>query len=388
MIQDSLKTTKRDDSIDFMRGAVILLMVLDHTRNMYFGGKPSPTDLEATWAALFFVRWVTHFCAPVFVFLAGYAAWLYRDKYGPGAARSFLVKRGIWLILLELTIIRFAWIPEPFYHFSILQVIWVIGLAFLFLSLFVQQNLKICFAVSGAIILLHNTLDVFSASDFGPLSWFWKILHEQGPIALSGERTLFLVYPALPWIGVCLLGYAVAGFLQPLGPDERKRWLRLAGWIGIATFVVIRAVNGYGNPLPWQAQDSALFTLMSFLNCEKYPPSLAYLLMTLGPALLLWSFIIGQDRLAGIRQVVSFGRVPLFAYVLHLYLLRLTSLAIAYAENGNVLQNATTLDDLSPQFGLGETCLVWLVACVVLYPAVKWFAAVKRRRSDGWLSYL
>ena len=376
----------RTRSIDLLRGAVMVLMVLDHARDFFVGLARSPTDLATTTVPLFLTRWVTHFCAPVFVLLAGVAARLYAEKRGLPAARRFLFTRGLWLIVLELTIVRFAWIPEPFYRFILLQVIWTLGWAMLALSALSFLPIRVVLAVGLGIALGHNLLDPFDRGSFGSLEPVWDVLHERSMLKLGG-RSIFVSYPILPWIGVAAAGFALGGWFDKPAP-ERQRLLLSTGVAATLAFVVLRAVNLYGDPHPWlQQARGAVFTLLSFLNCEKYPPSAAFLLMTLGPALIALAWLERVSERA-LEPLAVFGRVPLFFYVAHLYLLRFVAVPLALARWGKSAIMPPPGHAGSPEYPLWAGYLAWLVAILLLFPACRWFARKKATSKSPFLSYL
>jgi uncharacterized membrane protein len=376
----------RTRSIDLLRGIVMVLMVLDHARDFFVGLGKSPTDLLTTTVPLFLTRWVTHFCAPVFVLLAGVSARLYADKRGLPAARRFLATRGVWLILLELTIVRFAWIPEPFYRFILLQVIWTLGWALLALAALSYLPVRVVTALGLVIALGHNLLDPIDRGSVGALEPLWNVLHERHMLKLGG-RSIFVSYPVLPWIGVAAAGFGLGG-LFARSAAERRRWLVRLGLAALAGFVLLRAVNVYGDPRPWAEQArGGVFTVLSFFNCEKYPPSAAFLLMTLGPALLLLARLERVPERA-LEPLAIFGRVPLFFYVAHLYLLRVVAIPLAIARFGKSAILPPPGHAGSPEFPLWAGYLAWLVALALLYPVCRWFARKKAESRSPWLSYL
>jgi uncharacterized membrane protein len=384
----------RNVSIDLLRGIVMVVMVLDHARDFFFGLRPRPTDLAQTTFTLFTTRWITHFCAPVFVFLAGLSAYLYGRRHGSTALSRFLVTRGIWLVLLELTVVRMCWIPDPTYHFTVIQVIWALGWSMLALAALRALPLPAVAAVGAAIVGLHNLLDGIAPRALGAAAPLWTILHQPGVLEPVANHRLFISYPVLPWIGVMALGYC-AGRLFEEPEADRRRWLIRIGAAAMAVFVVLRAINVYGDPKPWAVQPrGTLFTVLSFLNCEKYPPSLLFLLMTLGPALVLLGLMqrprVQTEALSPwLRPVVVFGRVPLLFYVGHLVLLRYTSFPLAVAKWGFGAAFVPPPGHAgSPELPLWVAYVAWLGALLVLYPLCIWFSALKRRRRDWWLSYL
>src|SRR5215471_7361808 len=308
----------RLESVDLLRGLAIVIMALDHVRDffshdlLYF----SPTDLTKTSAALFLTRWITHFCAPVFCFLAGTGAFL---SFGRGKTKGelakFLVTRGLWLVFLELTFVRFAWTFSLGFSENA-GVIWALGWSMVALAALIYLPVWAIAAFGIVMIGTHNLFDSVPPEAFGPLGWLWNVLHAGGPINLSPTYTFYIQYPLVPWIGVMDAGYAYGAVVKLDRGQRRRRTL----WLGInlcAAFVVIRATNIYGDPFPWSRQQSLLFTVFSFVNCEKYPPSLLYLLMTLGPAFIVLALL---DRNLGNfwRPFIVFGRVPLFFYIVHI----------------------------------------------------------------------
>ena len=377
----------RLDSIDLLRGVVMVLMVLDHTRDFFTAGGFNPRDVHDP--ALFLTRWVTHFCAPVFVFLAGMSAFLYgaRGRTVPEVSR-YLFTRGLWLVLLEVTVVRFAWTFSLYPDFVLLQVIWAIGVSMVVLAGLIRLPRWAVGAIGIGMIAGHNLLDGIQAEQFGQLGWLWNVLHQPALLQPASDVAVFALYPLIPWIGVMAAGYA-------LGPvmlrGDRRRWLLGLG-VGVSLgFVLLRATNVYGDPAPWAPQDGLVATMLSFVNAEKYPPSALYLAMTLGPALVaLAAFESARGAVA--RFFVLFGRVPLFYYVAHILLLHAMAAAFSAAVHGDVawLFGGLPIDARPAGYGLGlpGVYLVWMIAVGLLYLPCRWFAEVKRRRGEGWLSYL
>ena len=366
----------------------MVLMALDHARDFFFGFRPEPTDLATTTVVLFLTRWVTHFCAPIFVFLAGTSAHFYGQRHGRGETARFLLTRGVWLVLLELTVVHFGWIPDPAYHLIVLQVIWAIGVSMIALAGLSRLPLAAVTAIGALLVGAHNVLDFEDHRDLG---WFgvpWRLLHHQGSLEPAPGHQIFIVYPVLPWIGLIALGYAFGSLYERPAEARRRITLRLGIFASLA-FVVLRAINVYGDPSPWQAQPrGAVFTVLSFLNCTKYPPSLLYILMTIGPALLC---LVALERIEAsrvVRPIEVFGRVPLLFYVAHVYLLRYTSILIAFARFGPSAFEPPPGRGGSAQFPLFGAYAAWLVALFILYPLCRWFANIKARKREWWLSYL
>jgi len=375
--------------IDRMRGLVIVLMALDHVRDffnvdaLYF----DPTDLTRTYPALFLTRFVTHYCAPTFVLLAGVSAFLHGRKLNDrGALARFLLTRGVWLILLDAIVVSPVWALElGRFH---LATLWAIGCSMIALAGLVFLPLRAVLLIGVLIIVSHNLLDPLHAVQFGAWAPLWSILHEPGalPFGLPGGVS----YPVLPWIGIMALGYGLGPVF--LEPASTRAWqLTLLGLASIALFLLLRGTNFYGDPHPWSQQRDSMMTALSVLNVSKYPPSLLYALVTLGPALLL---LPAMERFGGFAGEVlaTFGRVPLFIYLLHLYAAHAAAVALFLTEGFDYNQLRGFGAQAAPPAGLGlslpATYAAWILIMAALYPACRWFANVKRRRHDWWLSYL
>jgi len=366
-------------SIDILRGLAMALMALDHTRDFFGSGGFDPRDV--TEPALFLTRWVTHLCAPTFIFLSGLSAFLYGRGRSLAETSRFLFTRGLWLIVIEFTVVKLAWSfnLELDLKFTA-SVIFAIGASMVALSALVWLPRWAIVAVALAMILGHNLFDSVRAEDLGAGASVWHLLHQRGSIHLGEGARLYVLYPLVPWIGVMSAGYAL-GPVMALAADERKRVLLALGAAITVGFVLLRATNLYGDPASWTVQKTWLATLLSFLNCQKYPPSLLFLMMTLGPALmLLGAFEHARGALARILAV--FGQVPFFFYVVHLYLIHGLAVATGFAMTGVLARN--------PEIGLGlaGVYLVWLIALVLLYPLCPWFAGLKARGTAWWWSYL
>lgn len=388
---ESSSASERLAGIDRVRGLVMVLMVLDHARDFYVGFGLDPTDLATTTPFLFFTRWVTHFCAPGFVLLAGVSAFL-QGQAKPGAAlRQFLLTRGLWLVFLEITVVRFGWVPEPFYRFTMLQVIWVIGCSMVLLAPLTFLPARAVLALGVAGVALHGLLDPIDADAMdGPARFLWAVLHDPSTFEPADGHVVRVGYALIPWFSVMAVGYGL-GEIWTTGDDKLRRTRLVAlGTATIVAFVVVRAINQYGDPVPWAVQPSAIMTVVAFLNCEKYPPSLDYLLMTLGPILLLLA-ALERERVPAIlaRVLEVYGRVPLFFYVAHIYLLRPIGIACALGRFGWSAIDPEVHDG-TPEWPLYTAYIAWLAALVVLYPACRWFGDLKRRRSAElwWLRYL
>jgi uncharacterized membrane protein len=374
-------------SIDLLRGLVMVLMALDHTRDFFAGGSFNPRDVAEP--ALFLTRWITHFCAPTFIFLAGISAFLYGAQgRSTGEVSRFLFTRGLWLVLMEFTVVRLGWTFSFHFDHLVTQVIFAIGASMIALAALVRLPRWAIAAVGVAMIAGHNLLDPIKAAEFGAYAPLWNLLHQPGQAAVGGIK-LFALYPLIPWIGVMAAGYAL-GPVFKLDRDSRRRWLVGLGAAVTVGFFVLRILNVYGDPTPWSAQDSFLATALSFLNVEKYPPSLLYLAMTLGPALLLLAaFEEARGRLAA--WITIFGRVPFFYYVAHIFLIHALALLFAWVTIGNIAWLFGGGGMGKPAgYGLGLPGIyaVWLAVVAMMFPLCRWFAAVKRHGRGWWWSYV
>jgi uncharacterized membrane protein len=382
----------RLDSLDLVRGLVMVIMALDHVRDFFHHDALiyDPTDLARTTPVLFFTRWITHLCAPAFVFLAGMGAFLYgaRGRSRAEVAR-FLVTRGLWLVVVELTLVRFGLFFNLDYNFVFLQVIWAIGWSMVVLAGLIWLPRWAILAFAVVMIAGHNLMDGMGRAPFtsigdgaAPMSvsdWIWSVVHVPNPP---------VIYPLVPWIAVMALGYALGPLAQMEATRRRLLFLQL-GFALAAAFIVLRAINGYGDPSRWSTQGSPAYTVLSFLNTTKYPPALLFLLMTLGPTLILLGLF---DRAHGpiARFFITYGRVPFFFYILHFYLIHLLALAAAALTGFEVGPFLTPPFFFPTEYGfsLGVAYLVWIGVVLVLYLPCRWFAGVKARRTDAWLSYL
>jgi uncharacterized membrane protein len=382
--QATASTRVRLDSIDLLRGLVMVLMALDHVRDYFTELRFDPVDLSQTYPALFVTRWITHFCAPTFVLLAGTSAWFVSQRRDRASLSRFLLSRGLWLIALEFTVVNFAWTFDATYRAGLgVQVIWAIGCSMVVLSVLVRLPVAVVGAFGLLMIFGHNAFDGIKPEAFGAWAPLWTILHVQGPTPF-----MFVAYPLIPWIGVMAAGYAL-GSVYALPEARRRRTLVLLGAGAIGLFVVLRGLNVYGDLVPWSTQATPTLNAMAFMNLTKYPPSLLYLLATLGPALLaLVAFEHARGPAA--RFLVTIGRVPLFFYVLHIALAHLLAglAALALGFGPEILTNPPWQYSPGWGFGLLGVYGIWIAVVFALYPACRWFAGIKARRRDWWLSYL
>jgi uncharacterized membrane protein len=382
-------------AIDLVRGLVMILMALDHTRDFFSDARFDPTDLTRTTGALFLTRWVTHFCAPVFVFLAGTGAYLYGTRCRSRTRLAwFLLSRGLWLVVLEFTLVYLGWAFRLDYQLLIGQVIWAIGASMVVLAGLVFLPAPVVLAIGVVLVAGHGLQGAVRPEQIEPWLGPWTILLRGGPVELPQDVRVYIAYPLLPWLGVMALGYGL-GPVWRLDIARRRLWLVAIGLTLCGAFIALRAINGYGDPRPWSPQASFLFSVFSFLNCTKYPPSLLFVLMTLGPALLALAWFDRATPGPWSRPLVTFGRVPLFYYLLHVPLIHMVAVVVALAccgEAGFLFQHifVTRPSEIPAGYGFGlpVVYLVWLGVVVALYPPCHWFAVLKQKRSDAWLSYL
>ena len=387
-------------SVDALRGAIMMLMAIDHIRDYVARSAQQflPTDLTRTTPAIFLTRWITHFCAPVFVLTAGLGAylWMTRGHHSKGELSRLLISRGILLIVLEVTLLRLIFFSQISFTANpvLLIILWAIGISMIALAGLIYLPMRVIAAVSIAIIALHNLLDPVSAERFGRAAWIWDILHQQNVFSFHGIN-LVTAYPVLPWIGVIAGGYCL-GTVFEWTAHRRRRFLVYIGLALAAAFVVVRAVNLYGDPIRWSHQASPVFTVLSFLSVRKYPPSLDFLLMTLGPALVVMAWLEKFD-FHFTNPLIVFGRVPFFYYGAHLLLAHLIEIGMNLVRYGPKsflliappsMGSSSKLFPVDFGFPLWTVYAVWVVVLLLLYPACLWFARVKQRRHDWWLTYL
>jgi uncharacterized membrane protein len=385
-LQSNKLVSTRIESIDLLRGIVMIIMALDHVRD-YFHADAflfNPLDLEKTNVALFATRWITHLCAPVFVFLAGTSAFLVGSRKGKRELSSFLFKRGLWLLVLEFTVINFAWFFNINFELMALTVIWALGVSMIVLGVAIHLPFKVILALGVILVFGHNLFD----------SIWWSLLHEQSGFQL-GHFFVYVGYPLLPWIGTMFLGYSFGSlYLPSVDAGQRKKLLLQLGTAATLLFIILRITDVYGEPYKWATQESGAFTLLSFMNVTKYPPSLLYLLITLGPSLI---FLGLSENLKGkiAQYVISLGRVPMFYYIVHIAFVHFIALFAAKATGfdfSDMVFNTWVTDSPNLKgygFSLGITYLVWIAVVLVLMPLCIWYDGYKiRNKEKWWLSYL
>ncbi len=382
----------RIQSIDILRGIVMAIMALDHVRDFFHHDAMignDPLDLNTTWPALFFTRWITHYCAPVFVFLSGTSVFLYSER---GRTKKqvafFLFTRGLWLMLAEIFIIDVLW-EFDFGSFMFLQVIWAIGLSMVVLSVLQFLPYRALLITGLAIVFGHNLLDGIQVDQPAIASLGWSILHVLHFYRVTPHFTLLVAYPFLPWLGLMITGYCL-GKLYAKGTDasHRKRFLFITGLSLICLFIVVRFINVYGDMSQWSYRKTALLTFFDFIKTTKYPPSLLYMLMTIGPALIVLSFTENSSGWFS-RFIRVYGKVPFFYYILHVFLIHLIAVILSRVSGRGTGQ----VDFMGPQpdagYSLWVVYLVWISVVIILYFPCRWYSAYKASHPEKkWLSYL
>ena len=397
-------TRNRIQSIDVLRGLVMVIMALDHVRDFFHkvtldkagAAATGPTDLETTYPMLFFTRWITHFCAPIFVFLAGTSIYLMCLKKTKKELSLFLIKRGLWLVIVEVVLITFAWTFNPKFNVLILQVIWAIGISMILLGFLIRLPYRVILLIGFIIVCGHNLLDYPSVSDgikgstVADLLYFSKFsIHTLFP-----DHYYLIVYSFLPWTGLMLLGYSFGKlFEQQVDATWRRKVLLKMGFGLLALFVALRFLNVYGDPVPWSVQPrGSVYTFLSFININKYPPSLLYICVTIGMGMIFLSLIEKvQNRLTGMFNI--YGRVPMFYYILHFYFIHILVVVVFYIQgfgSADIVSRNTPFLFRPPAFGfnLWGVYAVWLLLVAVLYPLCKRYNRYKSTHKYWWLSYL
>jgi uncharacterized membrane protein len=387
---------QRVASIDFLRGAIMIIMALDHVRDYFHWAsfQYNPLDLDKTSAPIFFTRWITHYCAPIFMMLSGISAFLNGRKKTKKELSFFLFSRGLWLVLLELTVVNFGWNFDIEFHSILFITIWALGICMIALSLLVFLPLKFVLAISIIMIAGHNLMDSIQMNGNNLQSFGWAMLHQQNGFNWQG-RMVLVGYPIIPWVGVMALGYCMGYLYVHYDAVKRKRLLLLYGVSAITLFFIIRFVNIYGDPFHWEKQEGFLFTLLSFLNTNKYPPSLLFILMTLGPGCIFVA--LTENITNGFSKFVSvYGRVPMFYYILHIYLIHLLAMITSELFTTHDWSKWIFHEPLwfiqsfrGYGFPLVIVYLVWIIVVIALYPLCKWYDAYKQAHKEKWwLSYV
>lgn len=388
---------KRIFSIDILRGLIIVIMAIDHTREYVNSGAIAfnPEDLTKTTYAFFFTRWITHFCAPVFAFTAGLGACLRLDRGGTRSELSrFLWTRGLWLVFLEFTLVRLVFFFRLDYGAdpTFLLVFWMLGISMIALAALIHLPFRLLAVASIAMIALHNLADKITPAQFGGYGWIWNVLHQPGLI--YPKPVIIAAYPLIPWIGVMAAGFCF-GQVYRQNDENRRKTLIVTGLALTAAFVVLRFINVYGDLRPWAPQATPGFTVLAFIRTNKYPPSLLYLLMTLGPAITFLG-LIDRVRPAMTNIFLVFGRTPQFFFIMHIAVIHLFAIGLGYLRYGSqpfLWQPGPTIGGGAGYpdgygWSLGTTYLVWAAVIVAMYPMCRALANLKASKRSWWLSYL
>jgi uncharacterized membrane protein len=387
----------RIESIDLLRGLIMIVMALDHVRDYFHAGAftGDPLDLNTTTPLLYFTRWITHYCAPLFMFLSGISAALVGQRKGIAYLTRFLLTRGIWLVFLELTVVCFAWFFNPTFTTQLFGVIWALGFSMIFLAAFIRLPKALTITIGLLMVFGHNLLDGVQVSGSTAASLGWSVLHQFNFFKI-GSFNILAAYPLIPWIGVMALGYCLGDvYKKEIDVQKRKRFLLTSGIVCVLLFTILRYINVYGDPFKWTEQRSAFYTFLSFLKVNKYPPSLFYLLITIGPGLIFLALTENWNN--GItRRIKTIGRVPMFYYLMHIYLIHIGALtaAVLSGRSWTDMINFNTWINGEPKlqgygFSLEVTYLVWVTLIGILYFLCKWYDRYKSsHREKWWLSYL
>ncbi|MBF4506043.1 DUF1624 domain-containing protein [Flavobacterium sp. JLP] len=385
---------KRLPSIDIVRGIVMIIMALDHVRDLMHIDSitQSPTDLATTTPLLFFTRWITHLCAPTFVFLAGTSVYLsLKNKNNLQETRQHLLKRGLFLLLLEFTVFNFGLFFDIGFHTLLFEVIATIGFGFIVLSFLLKVRSQILGSIGLVIIFCHNLLPLIPFSENSVLKTILSPLF--GPVVFPFSGRVFIMgYPPIPWLGIMLIGLAAGKFFE-MAEERRKKIFIKIGFSAIALFAIIRFINIYGDPALWAVQKNALFTFLSFMNVTKYPPSLLFGLITLGIMLLLLAFADQFNN--GIKRVTSvYGKAPLFYFIVHFYVVHILTLIMLLIQgfNWSQFEFATGTfgrpKDLESGVALWAIYLIWIFVVILLYKPCEWFGNYKANNKYWWLRYI
>ena len=395
MQQASDLNQKRIESIDLLRGLIMIIMALDHTRDFFHkaGLTGDPLDPATSTPILYFTRWITHFCAPGFVFLSGLSAWLQSQRKPKKELGRFLIIRGAWLIFIDLTVMSLGLTGDIYYGIFVLETLWSIGASMIVLGLLIRLHFNVILMIGLLILFGHNLMDFGERSGAVPI--WWSILHRPSIAPLWGNHSLFIFYPFLPWTGLMLLGYCCGKLFTDIQPQRRKKLLVTIGAAAMLFFVALRASNTYGNPFPWAHQKNTMASFFSFMNVQKYPPSLLFLCATIGP-LLIFLALAKNTGSRFVKIVSVYGRVPFFYFIVHFYILHIASIIAYLARGHSVSEGMKGIPGLPFKFAmpgegysLGIVYLIWITVVVLMYPLCRWYDHYKTNHKEKWwLSYL
>lgn len=396
MVSLLVPPTKRIHSIDFLRGIIMVIMALDHSRDFFHSAAliSKPLDPATTYPALFFTRWITHFCAPGFVFLSGLSAWLQKQRKTKRELQLFLITRGLWLIVFDLTVMTFILAADIHFGIFMLETLWSIGAGMIILGLLINLPFRVILCIGLLIFFGHNFLDFMERGRLSGLPVWWKLLHQPGFVPLWKGHSLLILYPFLSWAGLTLLGYCCGQLFTEYEFAQRKKILVGIGGSLILLFLILRTVNVYGDPGRWSTQKTAMGTFYTFMNVQKYPPSLLFLCATMGPVLTLLGILKNADN--RFQRIISvFGRVPLFYFAVHLLILHAAQIII-YLTRHSLSAGMNGVPDAVLKFSapgegysLPAVYGIWLFVLLIMYPLCKKYDTYKlNNRKKWWLSYL
>jgi len=388
---------KRIESIDLLRGLVMIIMALDHTRDFFHKGAltGNPLDPATTTPILYFTRWITHFCAPCFVFLSGLSAWLQTKRKTKNELSRFLISRGLWLVFVDLIVMSFAFTVDIHFGSFILETLWAIGISMVILGLMIRLPFWVILTTGLIIVFGHNLIDIAEKNHVGNFPWWWLLIHRQSAVSLWPGHILFVFYPFLPWTGLMLLGYCCGRLFTDTDWQTRKKILLWTGAGSILFFISLRATNTYGDLSHWSQQKNGFRTFLSFMNVQKYPPSLLFLCATIGPALIFLAYVKNTgSRLVKIISV--YGRVPFFYFIVHFYILHCFEIILYLTRGHSLAEGAKGVPGLPFKFAIpGEgysltiVYLIWVAVVLLMYPLCKWYDYYKlKHKEKWWLSYL
>lgn len=389
--------SKRIGSIDLIRGVVMVIMALDHSRDFFHreAFTDDPLNTATTTLFLYFTRWITHFCAPAFVFLSGVSAWLQSQRKTKSELSKFLITRGLWLVILEFTVLSLGVSADIHFGTITLATIWAIGISMVILGLVIWLPFNLVLALGLLIVLGHNSIDFAETYYKGNVSFGWHLLHRPGLFPLPGNHSLLVLYPFLPWTGLMILGYCAGKIFSSYEKQARNKILLRLGIGLVLLFILLRFADIYGDPLHWAKQKNLLYSFLSFLNVQKYPPSLLYMCVTIGPVLILLSLIKNTTgRLSKI--LIVYGRVPMFYYILHFFTLTIIRIVLYISRGHSMEEGMTGVPGIPFKFiipgegyDLWVAYALWIAVVVALYPLCRWYDRYKTGHPEKkWLSYL
>ncbi len=387
----------RIQSIDLLRGLIMIIMALDHTRDFFHkeGLTGDPLNADTTTSILYFTRWITHFCAPTFVFLSGLSAWLQSQRKTKKELSRFLISRGFWLIFVDLTIMSLGLTADIHFSYFVLETLWSIGASMVILGLVIRLPFNVILALGLIIFFGHNLLDFAENVREGNVPIWWSLLHRVNIVPLWGNHSLFIFYPFLSWTGLMLLGYCCGKLFTDTTPERRKKILRTTGITAILFFIALRWTNIYGDPRPWVEQKTTLKTFFAFMNVQKYPPSLLFLCATVGPGLIFLALV--KNTGSKLVKVISvYGRVPFFYFIVHFYILHIATVIMYLSRGHSLAEGMAGIPGLPFKFAapgegysLAVVYAIWVAVVIIMYPLCKWYDNYKTNHKEKWwLSYL